>query len=49
VDWSLSHILRHLSEHFFHHERLIRFGKRMVEKYFLYLFEDAVLRMARGK
>lgn len=39
----------HLTGHFFYRERLIRFGKRRVEGYFLYLFEDAVLRMEEEK
>ncbi len=39
----------HLTGHFFCHKRLIRFGKRRVEGYFLYLFEDAVLRMEEEK
>jgi hypothetical protein len=39
----------HLTGHFFYRERLIRFGKRRVEGYFLYLFEDAVLRLEEEK
>jgi hypothetical protein len=39
----------HLTGHFFYRERLIRFGKRRIEGYFLYLFEDAVLRMEEEK
>jgi transposase len=39
----------HLTGHFFYRERLIRVGKRRVEGYFLYLFEDAVLRMEEEK
>nr|QNO52075.1 hypothetical protein IPGHNFGK_00031 [Methanosarcinales archaeon ANME-1 ERB6] len=39
----------HLTGHFFYRERLIRFGKRRVEGYFLYLFEDAVLRVEEEK
>ena len=39
----------HHTGHFFYRERLIRFGKRRVEGYFLYLFEDAVLRMEEEK
>ena len=39
----------HLTGHFFYRERLIRFGKRRVKGYFLYLFEDAVLRMEEEK
>jgi len=39
----------HLTGHSFYRERLIRFGKRRVEGYFLYLFEDAVLRMEEEK
>lgn len=39
----------HLTGHFFYRERLIRFGKRNVGGYSLYLFEDAVLRMEEEK
>ena len=39
----------HLTQHFFYRERLIRYGKRRQEAYFLYLFEDAVLRMEEEK
>ncbi len=38
----------HLTGHFFYRERLIKFGKRRVGGYFLYLFEDGVLRMEEG-
>jgi transposase len=39
----------HLTKHFFYRDRLIRYGKRRHEGYFLYLFEDAVLRMEEEK
>jgi hypothetical protein len=39
----------HLTGHFFYRERLIRFGKRRVEEYFLYIFEDAMLKMEEEK
>ncbi|HDS44810.1 MAG TPA: hypothetical protein ENN68_01720 [Methanomicrobia archaeon] len=46
---ALYEISIHLTQHFFYHERLIRYGKQRQEAYFLYLFEDAVLRMEEEK
>lgn len=39
----------HLTRHFFYRERLIRYGKRRIEGYFLYLFEDAQLGVEEEK
>lgn len=39
----------HRTEHFFYRDRLIRFGKRRGGGYFLYLFEDAVLKLEEEK
>jgi len=39
----------HLTGHFFYRERLIRFGRRRVGEYFLYIFEDAILKMEEEK
>ena len=41
----LYNIRINLTKHFFYRKRLIKSGKRRVEGYFLYLFEDSVLKM----
>ena len=46
---SLYTVRIHVNQHLFYHERLIKYGKRRHDGFFLYLFEDVQLRLEEEK